>query len=204
MVFADKKAAFLIENGFCEREYAEVQSIFEELGISSRIISSEVGLLTAWNKLDDPKNSYWGQKYASDYKLESVSPSQFDILVLPGGRRSSEKLQLDKGVKSFISGFVVSGKPILAYNLAHDVLAFYDLLQTYHISNYQDEKESNITSKVLALHEDGIVKSRNLISLSGYDHDKTVITSYIKAILEGDLSEFDPSPTSIDQGHKAA
>ena len=204
MITTDRKAVFLLENGFCEKEYIELQPILTDMSISSRIISSGDGMLTAWNKLDQPQDSYWGQKYASDYKLGGIASNQFDILVIPGGRRSAEKLKLNKDVKSFISGFMASGKPVLIFNLAHDVLVYLGLLQTYHIANYAPDIKSTADARIAGCHDRDVVKSKNLISLAGYDHDPQILQAYITAILDGDLSDFNSPPASMDGTNKAA
>ncbi|MDH5722115.1 MAG: DJ-1/PfpI family protein [Alphaproteobacteria bacterium] len=196
----DTKAAFLVENGFCEREYIEMQDMFSKMNISSRIISSDAELLTAWNKLDMPSDSHWGLKYAVDYHIGDAPGYNFDILVIPGGRRSAEKLRLDPSVKSFVSGFLDSGKPVIVYNLAHEVLFHLGLLGDYHISKYNPEIDYNLDIMTAGAHDSDIVCSGNLISLSGFDHDESLLAFYIESILSGKIT--DPGSNPIE--NKAA
>ena len=190
-------AAFLVENGFCEREYIEMQEMFSKMGIPSRIISSNAKLLTSWNKLDLPKDSHWGMKYAADYHINNSPGYNFDILVIPGGRRSAEKLKLDPSVKSFVSGFLASVKPVIVYNLGHEVLFHLDLLVEHHISRYSPDIDYDLDVMTAGTHDSDIVCSRNLISLSGFNHDRPLLRTYIEAILSGNLTE---TPSN----HKAA
>lgn len=193
-MYADVKGAFLVENGFCEREYIEMQDIFAKMEIPSRIISSDAKLLTAWNKLDDPRDSHWGMKYAADYHLKNAQSHNFDILVIPGGRRSAEKLKLDHSVKSFITGFLSAGKPVVVYNLGHEVLFHYDLIRNYYISKYSEKGEFLQDGKSAGVRDGDIILSKNLISMSGFNHDERLIENYIDSILSGNLADYDPAP----------
>lgn len=126
-VFAGKKAAFLVENGFCEREFTQAQTALNSLGITTRIISAQPELLSAWNEAPKSSGSDWGMNYAPDAVLSQAQPSDYDILVIPGGKRSIEKMKLGVDVRAFMSGFVLTGKPVIVYNAGHDLFEYFDL-----------------------------------------------------------------------------
>lgn len=119
--FKGQKAAILVENGFCEREFIQSQEALTSLGFLCRIISSQDKIVNAWNELGG-KSSDWGGQYAPNETINTAQPSNYEILVIPGGKRSIEKLKLCNGLKSFLSGFVNTRKPVLLYNAAHDLL----------------------------------------------------------------------------------
>ncbi len=55
-----------------------------------------------------------GDNVAVDYDLASVSPEQFEALVLPGGVASPDKLRTIPQAVSFVKHFVTRNKPIAA------------------------------------------------------------------------------------------
>src|SRR5690606_33724615 len=87
-------------------------------GANIRIVSMDHGLVNSWNGLG------WGLHFAADKALNSALAADFSMLVVPGGRRSLEKLKLTAHTKRFISGFVDSRKPVAFFGEAVELLAF--------------------------------------------------------------------------------
>lgn len=54
------KAAFLLETGFCEREYLQAESILKSLEFDCRIVSDKSATLKAWNYDSLTERREWG------------------------------------------------------------------------------------------------------------------------------------------------
>lgn len=119
-----KKAAFLLDNGFCEVEFKFAYDLLREHGVDCRIISPSDGMLRGWNELPSQNASNWGQEYAPNTVISQAQPADYDMLIIPGGRRSIEKLKLSDNIKTFLSGFVMTAKPVLLFNAANEMVEY--------------------------------------------------------------------------------
>ncbi len=111
-----EKLAVLVASGFCENDLTAVQRVLQPLGVTMRIISVDNGLVSSWN------GDGWGLNFAADSALNSALAADFSMLVVPGGQRSVDKLQLTAHTKRFIGGFIDSGKPVVAVGEALELL----------------------------------------------------------------------------------
>ena len=75
-----KKVAFLATDGVEQVELDEPRKAVEEAGAETAVVSLESGEIQAFNHLDH------GDKIKVDVTAGSADASQFDALVLPGGR----------------------------------------------------------------------------------------------------------------------
>lgn len=180
-----KKAAFLVENGFCERELVQAENALKSAGFSTRIISANTPLIDGWREEKGDQTSNWGQKYAAQGFLNNERPSDYEVLVIPGGQRSIDKLIQEKDLKSFISGFMAAGKPVVAYNKAIDLFLFHDLIRGYSIAatNKACDILNQSGSRCVS---DSFVVSKNLITLSRYRDVENKIAQAVKAILNNE------------------
>jgi protease I len=116
-----QKIAFLVANGFHERDLTEAQRVLQKSGAHVRIVSMDNGLVNSWN--DDA----WGLYFAADQALSSALAADFEILVVPGGQRSIEKLKLTAHTRRFVRGFMDAGKAVVLMNDALQLLEFTEL-----------------------------------------------------------------------------
>lgn len=100
------KVAILIANGFNETEMTSFQRGLLEAGANPRIVSVENGLANGW------QGSTWGHYFAVDCPLPDALAADFDVLVIPGGQRSLDKLKLTAHTRRFIGGFLAAQKPM--------------------------------------------------------------------------------------------
>lgn len=143
----EKKAAFLVENGFCEREVIQSRTAMNKIGFFTRVISVDNDVVKGWNELQKKSNSNWGQTYAVHQKVSEAQSHEFSALIIPGGVRSLAKLRLSKATRPFVSGFIDAGKPIITYNAGFELLLFLDLLNDFRD---HDLKESfSISNNVM-------------------------------------------------------
>ncbi|MCB1680622.1 MAG: DJ-1/PfpI family protein [Rhodospirillales bacterium] len=123
-----RKAAFLVENGFSEIDFLDSSPVLEKEGFFIKIISAENETLKAWNCKD------WTQSYAASARLGQAYAWDYDVLVIPGGRRSVEKLKLCPETRAFIGAFISAGQPVIAYNYALELLLSLGLLSGHRVA----------------------------------------------------------------------
>ena len=112
------KVAFLVANGLNETDLIETQKIVQALGADTRIIGMDQGLVTSLN------DQGWGLNFASDQALNQSLAADYSAVVVPGGKRSVEKLQLTAHTRRFIRGFYDTNKPVCVLNEGADLLSF--------------------------------------------------------------------------------
>ncbi len=117
-----QKVAVLVANGFCEKDLTLTQKAMMNAGATLRIISMDHGLVNSWN--EDGAQGGWGLNFAADQVLSKALAADYDMLIVPGGKRSVEKLELTAHTRRFIGGFVDTGKPVAIYNDALELLLF--------------------------------------------------------------------------------
>lgn len=120
----DTKVAILVANGFCQKDYTETQRILREAGAHVRIISPESGLVSGW------EGEGWGHHFAVDSSLSSSLGADYDVLVIPGGQRSLDKLKLTAHTKRFVSSFMQSGKPVVVCDDALHLMIITDNIKS--------------------------------------------------------------------------
>lgn len=105
---SNKKVAILTEEGFEQVELTSPKAALEAAGATVHIISPKSGKIKAWDKTD------WGIEVDVDKELSTVSPDDYDALVLPGGVLNPDKLRQNKDAVAFTSAFLDEGKPVAA------------------------------------------------------------------------------------------
>ncbi|MFD0752051.1 type 1 glutamine amidotransferase domain-containing protein [Mucilaginibacter calamicampi] len=105
---SNKRVAILTEEGFEQVELTSPLEALKEAGAQVDVISPKSGIIKAWNHTD------WGIEIAVDKELNTVSPDDYDALVLPGGVMNPDKLRMNKEAVSFVSAFLDEGKPVAA------------------------------------------------------------------------------------------
>lgn len=113
-----KKIAVLVANGFAEKDLTMTQKALGDTGADLRVVSMNQGLVSSWFEGD------WGLNYASDQVLSQALAVDFDMLIVPGGERSVQKLELTAHTRRFIGGFIDSRKPVAFYAEAMELLVY--------------------------------------------------------------------------------
>jgi protease I len=107
-VLSNRKVAMLTEEGFEQIELTSPKGALEAAGATVDVISPRSGRIKAWAK------DKWGIEVDVDKELSTVSPDDYDALVLPGGVMNPDKLRQNKEAVAFASAFLDEGKPIAA------------------------------------------------------------------------------------------
>ena len=123
-----QKIAVLVANGFAEDDLISMQKAMMDAGGDIRIISMDNGLVHSWN------HDGWGLNYAPDQVLNRALAADYDMLVVPGGRRSVEKLELTAHTRRFIGGFVNCGKKVVCFEDAVELLLMVEGTQDIVVS----------------------------------------------------------------------
>ena len=103
-----KKIAILATDGFEQVELTEPKKILEQAGARTEVISPKSGEIKGW------KFTEWGDKVRVDKTLDEAMPSDYDVLVLPGGVINPDHLRTEPKAISFVKEFAQSGKPVAA------------------------------------------------------------------------------------------
>ncbi len=101
---AGKKIAFLIGDGFHDAETMFPLGFFQNMGAEITVIGVEYAVYTAYNS---------GISATIEKVISEVSTSDFDAVVIPGGR-SPAYLREHTIAVDFLRDFIESGKPVAA------------------------------------------------------------------------------------------
>ena len=137
---AGMKAAILLANGFNENEMTVFQRGMMEAGAYPKIISVENGLANGW------QGTGWGHYFAVDCQLSDALAADFDILIVPGGQRSLDKLKLTAHTRRFIGGFLAAHKPVMILSDAINLLAVTGLCNSYMVTGPAASKEAAVAA----------------------------------------------------------
>lgn len=168
------KIAVLVANGFSEQDVTITQRLLQEQGATTRMISMEDhGLSHSWN------GEGWGLHFAADSALKSALAVDYDMLVVPGGQRSVEKLKLTAHTKRFVGGFISANKPLAVMGEALDLLLFAEQVAGKQVAGPQDLQDE--TQKHGANWNDGkmCVDGCLMTGLSDDDHRNSFATAIV-------------------------
>lgn len=149
--------AVAISELFEDVEYTEPAAAFRDAGHTLVHVGLKEGSTV--------KGKAKGTQVTIDRALSSVSPDDFDALLIPGGC-SPDHLRVDDRAVQFARQFVESGKPVLAICHAPQLLITARVLRGRRITGYtsiiQDIKNAGAEFVDEAVVEDGnLLSSRN-------------------------------------------
>ncbi len=151
------KVAVLVSNGFCEEDLTETQRALLAEGASFRIVSLDHGVVNSWH------GHGWGHHFAVDSPLSSALAADYSMLVLPGGRRSIDKLKLTAHTRRFIGGFMAASKPVTACGRALQLMVFADQVKGATVAGPEDCRENAMRAGA-QWSEDPSVICKNLLT----------------------------------------
>lgn len=112
------KVAVLAAEGFEQSELFGTKLALVENGATADVISTKNG------EIRGIENGVRGDICPVDAEIYGTSADTYDALLIPGGEESVKHLRADEHVRSFVEGFVASGKPIAA--ICHGTLLLLD------------------------------------------------------------------------------
>ncbi|MES2729761.1 MAG: DJ-1/PfpI family protein [Pseudomonadota bacterium] len=152
-----RRAAILVANGFMEGEVTTAQRALMNVGASVRTVSSESGLVNSWS------GTGWGLNFAVDTPLNKALAAEYDILVVPSGARSMEKLKLTAHTRRFIGGFLAAGKPVCIMGEGVALLGYFNLAQDMQVSA-SEKYAAELTGTGAIVSGDMMTRYQNLLS----------------------------------------
>lgn len=103
-----KKVAFLATDGFEQVEFTKPWEAVKNEGAEVHLISLQSGQIQGFNHTDK------GDMFTVDKTIDSVSASDYDGLVLPGGLHNPDSLRQNDDAVSFVCDFFSQHKPVSA------------------------------------------------------------------------------------------
>jgi protease I len=112
-----KKILVLVSNGVDETVMSNVQRDMIKSGALIKTVGTESGLVNSW------KNNTWGLYFPVDMPISQVLGVDYDMLIVPSGSRSVQKLANNPHAERIISSFIASQKPMCFMGDAVELLA---------------------------------------------------------------------------------
>jgi protease I len=108
MQLAGKSVVILVANGVDEPQLTEIQRALSKEGARVSTVAPEQGLVNSWH------GDAWGHYHPVDRMIGEVLGSDHDMLILPGGERSTDKLKENLHTRRLVNHFLDANKPISA------------------------------------------------------------------------------------------
>lgn len=110
------KIAIIAANGFEQNDFTQCQRALIAAGATIKVISPDQGLVNGW------EGNSWGHHFAVDQTLSTALGADFDMLVVPGGERSINKLKTTAHTKRFVGSMMNAVKPVVMFGDAVSLL----------------------------------------------------------------------------------
>lgn len=159
-------AAILVANGFNEIEMTSFQRAILEAGGKPQIVSIENSLVNGW------RGNGWGLNHPVDKHLSDALAADYDLLVIPGGERSHDKLKSTAHSRRFIGGFMAAYKPVMAMSDSVKLMADLGFLSGIMVSGPATAKEA-VTAAGAVWSDDAPVIHHNLMSSDFGDENQS-------------------------------
>ena len=112
-----RKAAILIENGFCARSVTQMTDALKRAGVASELVSSRMGMITAKD----------GTQLEAAKDFTTSDAVLYDAVYVPGGADSVAELSKHSDARNFINGAFHHAKSIAASDEGMNLLASTDV-----------------------------------------------------------------------------
>jgi protease I len=169
---AGKKIAILIGNGFEEQQMTDSHRALVAAGAMVRLVGLKQGVINGWH------GNTWGHYFQTDTEIGSMLAADFDMLVIPGGKRSVDKLRETAHTRRVISGFMDGRKPVAALGHGIELLAFAERVRNRTLTGAPESKETVVNAGA-KWSDEPLVNDGNLITAPGDD-----MPNFIEAMLD--------------------
>ncbi|GAB3193074.1 type 1 glutamine amidotransferase domain-containing protein [Nesterenkonia suensis] len=164
-----KTIALLVTDGVELPEFTEPLAAIREAGGTAKIVSPKEKSLQAmtgdWEHADH---------FDVDHQLGTVSASDFDALVLPGGTLNADSLRIDEKAQEFVSGFFSASKPVAAICHGPWILIEIDQVSGRRMTSYAALRTDLVNAGAQWMDQevvvdDGVVTSRTPKDLDAFN-----------------------------------
>lgn len=159
----DVRVAILATNGFEESELMEPKRALEKEGAEVFIISPENDEIKGW------KNGNWSDSIKVDARVDQVSATDFDSLVLPGGVINPDLLRRDMASVDFVKSFFQEHKPVAAICHGPQLLIEADVTNGRTLTSFESIRRDLENSGAKWVDEEVVVDSGLVTSRSPKD-----------------------------------
>ncbi|ACL56805.1 type 1 glutamine amidotransferase domain-containing protein [Methylobacterium nodulans] len=158
------KILIMATDGFEQSELEVPKAKLSEAGATVTVAAPKSrrsgDSIRGWDKTD------WGRPVKVDADIESVDPSAYDALVLPGGQINPDKLRLEPKALEILRGFLASGKVVAAICHAPWLLVEVGAAKGRRMTSYASIKTDVINAGAdwrdeAVVTDQGIITSRN-------------------------------------------
>ena len=111
-----KKVLVLVSSGVDETAMSMLQRELIQEGATVKTVGTEQGLVNSWN------DKAWGLYFPVDIQISLALGSDFDLLIVPNGARSIQKLSVNPHAERILSSFIVAQKPMCLMGDAAELL----------------------------------------------------------------------------------
>lgn len=169
-----KTVGIFAASGFNEAQMADIQRTVLGSGGKAKIVSVDTGLISGVN------TTGWGLNFPVDSSIGDVLSSDFDAIVILGGRASVEKFMTSAHTKRILNGALDAGTFVMILDDAVSVVSLLDNTDGLTVS---------VSEETASLVEGGITTTTETVSVSGQiitgrvtDEDQTVLTTFVDTI----------------------
>ncbi|MFC7400803.1 type 1 glutamine amidotransferase domain-containing protein [Citricoccus sp. GCM10030269] len=161
--------AFLATRGVEQAELTSPWDAVKAAGGEPKLVSPEAESITAMK-------GDWehGDSFPVDHQTGTVSASDFDALVMPGGTVNADTLRVDSAVQDFVRGFFEQHKPVAAICHAPWTLINAGVIQGRKLTSYHSLSEDLKNAGATWVDEEvvvdqGLTTSRNPNDLDAFN-----------------------------------
>ena len=180
---ADKSVAIMVASGFIEEHMTDVQKALISAGAQTTIISPEIGVANGWH------DGGWGHNFFVDERISDVLPSQFDLLLIPGGERSTATLAGNAHVRRVLKGMMDANKPVALTDDAVTLLIAAEVASGRKVSATEAVAEK--MTEASATVEDGPVTADGALVTMSADSANAFVAAIMTTlgVVSSDVSE---------------
>lgn len=170
-----RKVAILATHGFEDSELKEPLQALHRAGVETKIVS----LPESDDEIKGWSDGKWRDGVKVDATLPTVSASEFDALLLPGGLMNPDRLRTFPSAITFVTDFFKAGKPVSAICHAPWLLAEADVLKGRKVTSYPSIRTDLINAGAEWVDEEVVVDEGLVTSRSPED-----LPAFIDKMLE--------------------
>lgn len=164
------RIAFVLADDFEDREFKEPYDRLRTEGHELTVVGRTAGQTVSGKR--------GKERFDVEAAPDSVSPADFDALVIPGGY-SPDKLRMDEGIVRFVKGFFGSDKPVAAICHAGSLLVEADVLEGRTVTSWPSVRTDLVNAGAEWVDEQVVIDG-NLISSRKPDD----LPAFCEAILD--------------------
>lgn len=174
----DARILIIATDGFEQSELEVPRDKLKQAGAKVTVASPSGDQICGWDKDD------WGRSVPVDTALGSVSSTNYDALVIPGGQINPDKLRVDKQAMTLVRDFLDSGKPVAAICHGPWLLVEADAVKGRDVTSYHSIRRDvenaggNWIDRPVVVDE-GIITSRSPDDLNAF------VKKIIEEVAEG-------------------